>query len=419
MNWIKKIDRYLLLNHPNTWVTRIHYVFPATILSALLIYTVYSTQQFRIDREYPSTVSAVLVLAIPVVVGFAFWLVFQARYNVMKAGGKHEVWHNALLYGIFLAVIWSFFLVLMAPIWGAYSSVKNAVPKSDIEANKEVLRNGFNLLLANEIRYDRETEQVFYNSFVAAREYDSPEFVDNKPLSKNDFEKKIADFETLFIGWTDQQYAVDFSRFRQRIYANQERDWEFEQLVSRALGTLNVIMGESYFKTSPYDYYRNPVRELTDVWFWRFWLTFFSFMAMLLVFFKLMHWRDFALGLLALLTNLFVTSIVLAMVGISGSGIGGMNAVLILMLTLNVLLVVVGSAKEEKKWFSQLAAFSIAFYTPILVFIFALTYFESKPYTNIKPYIDQLYYACYAVGLLCVFGFSYFFKRYWWLPASK
>jgi hypothetical protein len=431
MNWIKQIDRYLLLNHPNIWITRIHYVLPATLLSALLIFVLYSTQQFRIDLEYPSTFSAVLILSIPVVVGFAFWLVFQARYNVMKSGGRHELGHNVLLFVVFLTVIWSFFIVLMAPIWGAYSSVKHAIPKAEVEQHKETLSKGFDVLLANYIRYDRTSERVYFENysdkgtFIRDNSDDEMEYDEEDAnwgehyLTKKDFERILADFETVFISWTDPKYKSDFLVYKGQVFSNQDMPWEFRQLIARSLGNLNVVMGENYFSTGPYDYYRNPVRELQDVWFWRFWLTFFSYMAMLLVFFKLMQWRDFALGLLALLTNLFVTSIVLVMVGISGSGVSGMNAVLILMATVNVLLMVMGSAKEEKKWYAQLAAFSIAFYTPILVFIFALTYFESKPYGNIKPYIDQLYYACYLTGLICVVGFSYFFKRYWWLPSAK
>jgi hypothetical protein len=424
MNWIKQIDRYLLLNHPNIWITRIHYVLPATLLSALLIFVLYSTQQFRIDREYPSTVSAVLIMSIPVVVGFAFWLVFQARYNVMKSGGRHEIWHNAWLFMVYLVVIWSFFLVIMAPIWGTYNSVKHALPKQDVESNRDVLRKGFELLLADEMRYDRETEQFFYTSFAFSdnrsdEEVELPEFVENIPISKVEFEKRIGDFETLFLEWTDSKYGLSFSWYRQNVYANQEIDWEFEQLLSRTMDNLNVIMGENYFHTRPYDYYRNPVRELQDIWFWRFWLSFFSYMALLLVFFKLMHWRDFALGLLALLTNLFVTSIMLGMVGISGGGVSGVNAVLIFVTLINVLLFVQGGMKQEKKWYSLLAGFSIAFYAPILVFVFAIMYIEQEPHRYIEPYLNQLFYLSYGTGLLALFGFSYFFKRYWWLPSSR
>lgn len=83
---LKKIDRYLLLNHPRYWVTRIHYVAYYGLLAniALNLFILIFLQSQHIDEFLWYVVIFVIFAEAGV---FIFWLIKQSLYNPEKEYG--------------------------------------------------------------------------------------------------------------------------------------------------------------------------------------------------------------------------------------------------------------------------------------------------------------------------------------------
>ncbi len=85
-DWLQKIDRYLLLNYPQFWVTRIHYVVYYGLLAniALNLFILIFLQSQHIDEFIWYFVLFVMLAEAGV---FIFWFMKQSLYNSEKEYG--------------------------------------------------------------------------------------------------------------------------------------------------------------------------------------------------------------------------------------------------------------------------------------------------------------------------------------------
>ncbi|MDY7047230.1 MAG: hypothetical protein RPG89_01020 [Microcystis panniformis WG22] len=84
---LQKIDRYLLLNYPRFWVTKVHYcIYYGLLVNLILNLFVFLTINPKIIDEF---IQYFIVLIMFVEAGiFIFWIVKQSLYNVEKEYGN-------------------------------------------------------------------------------------------------------------------------------------------------------------------------------------------------------------------------------------------------------------------------------------------------------------------------------------------
>jgi hypothetical protein len=428
MQRIKRLDQFLLLNYPNLWITKFHYILPINIALSILIFLFFRILPFSIQSEYPSSIATNLVLLIPIVVVFVIWIIHQARHNVMKSGGEHSSGLDYMRFGVYLLILFSFYCITLAPVLGNFMRVKNAVDKTTILEHQIALREGFTLFneIENRSYVDTEEDELSNTYNFNTSGYSQPS---SMRMSENEIERIVSDFiiaiETIDNKEILFEKNVILQAIRHKTINNSYSDnWRetytkieiLETNLTTVLGGDKSILGISY--------YRDPLKFLNDKWYWRMLLIIFSYVSLCILLFKLMHWRTFLFGLVGILANIFVFSILAGITAISGGRDGAISGLIIFLLIINSALFYAGYMQQEKKWYGVVAAISIHFYLPF-VFVFLMVLLYSKSHYNSDWYWfkikfeDILFYGAYIIGLMNIGLFSRFYRNYWYLPHSK
>lgn len=85
--FLKRLDRKLLLNHPDTWSTRLHLVIWYALLFMLFcgLFAVMYTFDPRVNNNISTGTSFIALLSF---VGFIMWMIYLLRFNVFKQYGN-------------------------------------------------------------------------------------------------------------------------------------------------------------------------------------------------------------------------------------------------------------------------------------------------------------------------------------------
>jgi len=108
--FINRLDRYLLLHHPETWSSRIHLVIWYCFLFALAL-TVLSFVVPNDPRVYSNSASWVSLTTIIAAVGAIVWVIYLLSFNVFKRFGRTDA-KQRLLNFIFIFTCFALFSAL-------------------------------------------------------------------------------------------------------------------------------------------------------------------------------------------------------------------------------------------------------------------------------------------------------------------
>ncbi|NEO52430.1 MAG: hypothetical protein F6K54_04660 [Okeania sp. SIO3B5] len=91
--FIKRLDRYLLLNYPRIWISKIHYVFYygvwANIILNFLVFIFFSeSSQSHLIDEFIQFI--ILVVMLIEVAAFVYWFLKQCLFNIEKEYGNYS-----------------------------------------------------------------------------------------------------------------------------------------------------------------------------------------------------------------------------------------------------------------------------------------------------------------------------------------
>ncbi|NEN91407.1 MAG: hypothetical protein F6K48_21870 [Okeania sp. SIO3H1] len=89
--FLKRLDRYLLLNHPRIWISKIHYVFYygllANIILNFLVWMFFrEPSQFHLIDEFINFI--IFIVMLTEVAAFVYWFLKQCLFNVAKEYGN-------------------------------------------------------------------------------------------------------------------------------------------------------------------------------------------------------------------------------------------------------------------------------------------------------------------------------------------
>ena len=118
--FLKRLDRYLLLNHPRIWISKIYYVFYygllANIILNFLVFIFFSesSQSHLIDEFINNIIFLVMLIE---VVAFFYWFFKQCLFNIEKEHGNFHFTDGVVeivIYTVCTIIIFSSSLTMTA-----------------------------------------------------------------------------------------------------------------------------------------------------------------------------------------------------------------------------------------------------------------------------------------------------------------
>jgi hypothetical protein len=107
--FLKKLDKKLLINHPDTWSARTHLVVWYSLLVGMAV-LIFNFIAFNDPRRYLQSETTLLFTILISVIGFVIWLIFVLRFNVFKRFGEYRFGNGLKTFLLFFVAI--FFIIL-------------------------------------------------------------------------------------------------------------------------------------------------------------------------------------------------------------------------------------------------------------------------------------------------------------------
>jgi hypothetical protein len=148
-NFLKKIDRSLLLKSPSVWSTRTHLVLFFGLLFAAIL-TVFCVIVFRDGRQNNNMEILLGFTALISTVGFIFWLIYLLRFNVFKRYGNWVKGDGIRTFALFFVNILLMVTIPFIPLVTESFMANNQF--SDAELISDINEMNIN---ANRLQYDR------------------------------------------------------------------------------------------------------------------------------------------------------------------------------------------------------------------------------------------------------------------------
>ncbi|HEY5772654.1 MAG TPA: hypothetical protein VIS75_08495 [Chitinophagaceae bacterium] len=178
---IKKIDHYLLKNHPVTWSSRIHtaglYGIGFSILVALLSFIVPND-----PRNSTTIYYWIILISIISLLAFVFWMIYLLRFNVFKRYGSWRITDTVKTFAFYFII--TFIIISWPFIPPVIESVRANIAYSSNELTKDINEMNIKVCqLESEIistKFKRDTLQVdHYVKGIQRKDPDHDEAVDN------------------------------------------------------------------------------------------------------------------------------------------------------------------------------------------------------------------------------------------------
>lgn len=158
-SFIKKLDYFLLLNYPNLWLTRSHFILPITFV--LVFFSPFLGfllgKPLQTHGQYYSLLYGFYLVYL---IFYAFWMVRDISPN--KGGG---FWGNIICVGAVYLCISLPYLVFTGFFWGYHYKIQSTMSDMQYSENLEVLQKG--IQINKKINYiflqnDWSEQRVFY-----------------------------------------------------------------------------------------------------------------------------------------------------------------------------------------------------------------------------------------------------------------
>lgn len=434
--WLKALDRKLLLNHPQTWVTKIHLLFFFILLiDALLFGVTYVSYQLDFSDRYYSYYfvdfePAFLIMLLPTVAVFIWWFVIQSWYNVDKNYGQLSIsqdFTNFLLYWLIAILIASMAVVIPQAMYLKASS----------QLNESELRSDFEVVYRFESYfrdYDHDHKVLFENNkYIVYRSasiqwenldegeyyYYENEFPKQKEvLNEDDIVEELSDYSNI---------VNKYIRFNSSELSHLDPDWFIDDLRNS---------GFSHF-----DYHYEVENKIWDLYQLKsnksrsfpFWSTEFlkiliaisGVFALLTWIFKNVHWKNFVAALvIQILIPVFIGifAIFYHMLSIREDEL----TTFILILFFSCLSLIVALVPWQKKIHNSagiISAITFQLWMPFLPFILFLLWadFNDHLYSHQRAWeiLSFTYYIGIGLVLITLPLFKTYYSRMWALPKAK
>ena len=139
MKLYQDLNNYLLRNHPNIWITRIHLFVPIALAIFFLIFGLNVLIGHNLQSEIPRSENSIFLMIIPLLIYLVYWFVFQARYNVEKSGGKLTLFQDFLNYFSYLIIgFFSFMIIMAIPLSNDYK-IAHSISKDELKKDVKLL----------------------------------------------------------------------------------------------------------------------------------------------------------------------------------------------------------------------------------------------------------------------------------------
>ncbi|WP_070137738.1 DUF1129 domain-containing protein [Crocinitomix algicola] len=430
MNLLKKIDNYLLHYFPSIWVTRVHYFFPlGLVFIALVLLLNLAVGWNPATDEVPSSELLIVSLIIPVLIYLVYWFVFQARYNVAKAGGKMNLGLEYLNYFLYALVFFTALAVVLIVPYSNDLKVKFSTSAEEVLVDIQNLNKGEALIGGTYL-------EVLPNGDF---KYDEVDFIDNwgasagyygggteQIIGRAEAKRRIENYIKSYNKYTDHKISISSN-----------------EVIQNKLNNLDGI-GSDYYNE---DWgIKKKVRLLRDlhfngrsnIWsdfdFWMIWIVVIGWLSLVVWIFKQMKTRQFVFGLISVcLTPLvagIVTFLIFSILRRSNDSAAQLGLIIVFLAYLLVAAIVLRGFSERKLNLSAyVMTMYLNFWLPILpLFIYAFIW-SNRNYTWWYKYQERrilglkeeefVYWTCVVLGVLSVAVFKPIYAKFRSLPAQK
>lgn len=413
---------------PTIWITRVHIFLPIGLGFVALILLINLGIGWNPKHDLPSSELLVIALIIPVLIYLVYWFIFQARYNVLKSGGKMNLGLEYLNYFLYMLVFATAVLVVLIVPISNDIKVKLAVDRATVLQDIEALNKGNSLFYSGNIDVLQDGRyEVYSQDFID--NWDELGYYNNGEAEIYDRNEALSRIEN---------FKVAFNR-----YSNVEIHSEANRILANALsedGDINFLHNGNEWKITSKLLMLNRLHHGNrySIWnegeFWQIWIALICGLSLLVWIFKQMNVRQFVFGFISICLTPLVAGI-LALLIFSmyrSSSEDGANFSLILVFLAYIVvasLVLKGFGERKLNLSAYVMTMYLNFWVPLLpLFIYAFIwtnrsygywrYFNGERILGLEEG-DFVYWSCITIAVLSIAIFKPLYTKFRSLPAKK
>ena len=415
MKLYQSINNYLLRNHPNIWITRIHLFAPIAIVVFLLLFGLNAFMGYNLHNEMPRIEDSIPLMIIPILVYLVYWFVFQARYNVEKSGGKLNLFQDYLNYFSYFIIFFLSFMLLMAIPFSTAYKISNSVSKDQLQKDIVILNKGYGIFHQSH-KIDKTGNTITFRSSTEFGYYDyynkSNVIAKDIKLSSNAFKKMTANYIATYNKYEKDGISMSAS-----------------ELVSKAFSGEKLPDAQNWWRNS-IRYKVDKIQELQEKgWYHDFTQKegfmvlggFLAMFALLVWIFKQIHWKHYVFGLV----SVFLTPMLIGIFGLIFFEIFDFDESGVFLLVYAVyigfaikIIAAVLSLQSNKS--AIVMAMYLQLALPFLPVIIFGDYMSKRSYFDgFEDHFETVYIISWIVGLISITVFKYIYKRLTVLPSKK
>lgn len=409
--FLKRIDAYLLLNHPIAWISKIHIV----LFYGLITWSLSALSGFVIPINLSQTQDLGLwyfLFTILAIIALCFWIYHNVIFNLEKKFGKRH-WTDE--YKIFFLNVACVFIFISFPV--PFTSIYNSRVAS-VVSNEEFIRdintlNAGELFVVNNINnyeatYDTASRLTYYNI--------------NKPVSFDPYTPWLMKYDTLLYKNLKSSFITEYNYKHTRSGEEQIRNlirtyiqvwkkygieekyitisedslikrWKYLLANSPMESSNFYSLHRGYFNTYEMERVFNRIAEakhrslfIYEEGFLNFLLYTCVYLSLLVMMFKMVPWKQFLLTIIAIIIIpilLFIISQLLPRFDSSRDT----TYLILMVLTLLVAIIFTGIGFVPARQFnpfynicSQITYLFLPMLPVIILLLIKMIFFNSYPY---------------------------------------
>ncbi|MGV6860274.1 MAG: hypothetical protein ACWA41_00790 [Putridiphycobacter sp.] len=431
MKLFKQFDNYLLRNHPNIWITRVHIFLPIGLILFALIFAFNAfVISYNIQEDFPRSESSVFLMVIPILVYLVYWFVFQARYNVEKSGGKLNFVQEYVNYFLYFSIFFiAYLLIIVIPLSNEYKIYKS-VPKEKVFSDLKKLNKGHAFFNYSGNNVTVESGKYTYHQIelVSPKYYSGNSWVDNwdyyyEPdyhygeeitVTRNQLKQILTDYIDTY-----NQYAHPYNQI------HDDPDEMITYTIDEGIDNGYGYDYYDYMHTNVEKKFRTLVKLNNTSWLHDFvhyevFLAVIAVLAMLALMvwiFKQIHWKHYVFGLVSLALTPMVFGIFgliyFEMFRLDDQGFA--NIFLIAYIAV-IIIVILGVMSNKKNHTAIVAGMYLQIFLPFIGILFAI-YMDDR--RDLFPDIETIYWSGWVIGLISIPLFKLFYRKTRLLPEKK
>lgn len=409
MKLYQNLNNYLLRNHPSIWITRIHLFVPIGLAIFFLLFGVNVLIGYDLNTTIPDEEDSIFLMIIPVLIYLVYWFVFQARYNVVKSGGKLTLLQDYVNYfSYFLMFLLSFLIVMAIPLSSNFK-VAHSISNDELRDDVEILNSGYGIFhLDHDIKI--ENNDYLFRKGNYFRQISAP--IGSVEVKMSQVELKV--FTKNYIETYNKYADIDYKITRSSAalikialaHDNLPKDSRWRKSVSYKIGRIVRLKKKGWY----HDYVEDiAIKVLGSV---------LALLALLVWIFKQIFWKQYVFGLVAL----FLTPLFVAIVGLLLFEMFRFDESLAFILVfLTYFIFAVKIIVNLNLNLRNNAATVMAMYLQLALPFLPLLIFGSMDsrFRSFEENFELIYAISWGVGLLSIAVFKAIYKQLSILPAKK